>query len=189
MSDFLMKVEKLMRGVVPEATPYIDVERKKEVWKRITLENNGTFKIRRTVDRTLSRLIMEIPVHNLKITFEESDNNHLRIRCNINQKDFKFYITFEDLIERIIKAFRNREIEIGDKEFDEKYLIVTNNEKKMTEILSDKKLKTLLIKNNVSNFHLDNGELFILGHRHIDKFEELNEMLEIMKIVINKISR
>ena len=187
MSELILKIERIMRAFVPEATPYIDVEKKNSIWEDFSLKNNGSFKIVRSRDHTFSRLRMEIPLAKYTVKFEESDTHLLRIKCDIGCKDFMFYISFEDLIEKIIKTFNNNEIEIGDKEFDDKYLITTNDERKMVKILSDRKLKDLLIKNDVSNFHLDNGELFILGNRHLNSMEELNDILEIFKNVISKI--
>ena len=176
-----------MRAFVPEATPYIDVEKKNNTWKIFSIKNKGSFQIIRSRDNTFSRLIMDIPIDQYLVRFEESDTNLLRIKCDIGCKDFIFYLTYEDFIEKIIKTFNNKEIEIGDKEFDDKYLITTNNERKMTSILSDKKLKNLLLKNKISNFHLNNGELFILGNRHLDDIEELSDILEIFKNIIGKI--
>ena len=176
-----------MRGSVPIVIPYIDVERKLDLWNEFALKNNSSCKVKRNVDKTFNRLIIDISFNNYVINFEESDTNYLRVKCQLGSVDFTFYLTFEDLIEKIIKRFNNREIEIGDKEFDDKYLIVTNDEKKMRGVLSDKKLRNLLIKNNVSNFHLDHGELFIIGHRQTDTIDELNDLLEIIKNIIKRI--
>lgn len=187
MPDLIKKIEKVMRAFIPAATPYIDIKKKIKTWEKFSDENNGTLQIKRTGDNAFSRLIMEVPIKNYILRFEESDINLLRVTCNLGIKDFRFYITFEDLIEKIIKSIYNQEIEIDDKEFDDRYLITTNNESKMKEILSDSNLKNLLLKNNISNFHLANGELFILGDRHIDETEEFEIILEIFKSLISKI--
>ncbi|WP_321308968.1 hypothetical protein [Marinifilum fragile] len=189
MPDLIKKIEKVMRAFIPAATPYIDIEKKLKTWEKFCDENNGTLQIKRTGSNTFSRLIMEVPIKNYMVRFEESDLNLLRVTCNLGIKDFRFYITFEDVIEKIIKSFYNQEIEIGDTEFDDKYLITTNNERKMKNILSDSDLKNLLLKNNVSNFHLANGELFILGDRHIDDAKEFEIIFEIFKNLISKVCR
>jgi len=62
MSELIMKIERIMRAFVPEATPYIDVEKKNNIWKEFSLKNNGSFKIKRTTDKAFSRLVMKIPI-------------------------------------------------------------------------------------------------------------------------------
>ncbi|MCK4663115.1 MAG: hypothetical protein KAT68_09640 [Bacteroidales bacterium] len=193
MNKIIKFLNDIFRLFIPESRIYFDVEKKREMWNEFSNENNGEIKVIRTVDNTLSRMEMIIPYENYKIVYKESDIHPLKINCVINNKrDFFFQISVEDFIERIMKSINNVEMEIGEKEFDNNYLIVTNDRVRLTRILSNKELRDLLLNNEFTNFQLkkeeENYNLLLLGGFQIDSKNILNDILRIFKIMIDSLN-
>jgi len=192
MNKFIKLLNDISRALVPESQVYVDVKRNKQLWKEFCEEKNGSFQIRNTNDFAFSNMQMRLPYDNSEISFRESDTNLLKIEyCFTKPLDFSFQISFEDFIEKTIKLISNKEVEIGDKHFDNKYLISTNHEEKLKVLFSNKLLKELLLLQNISNFQIRNkdgqGTLFLLGGRHVITMESLYNLYEIMVITIEYI--
>lgn len=193
MGKLINILNDIFRSIIPESQAYIDVEKKKGIWEKFCKVNNGTIKIKRTIDNTLSKMEMKIPYGNYEIIYKKSDIHPLKIQCEFNnERDFRFQITEEDFIEKIIKSIHNKEIEIGNKEFDNKYLLVTNDKERLTKILSNRKLRDLIMNNKFTNLQIqkinDRNILFLLAGNQNSSYNKLNDVLEIFKILIKSIS-
>lgn len=176
---------------------YLDVSSKRKLWKEIGDRLGGRFKISLTKDNVIEvhRLIIPHKKWNLKIS--ESDTRPLKFEIEFRtNNDYEVTIGPEDYVEKILKHLGKREIEIGNKEFDNYYLVKSNDEVRTFKFFSKEIIK-LLLKHNVyslsyttnTNKHtsklksavsrtieekLDFAELIYLHIKMIDKLEELN---------------
>lgn len=64
----------------------------------------------------------------------------------LNKDDFQFKITREGFFEGIRKFFGAQDIQIGDPFFDDNFLIQSNNETKIKNLLNHQELKALIHK-------------------------------------------
>jgi hypothetical protein len=189
MNKFIKLLNDICKALIPESQVYVDVKRNKQLWKEFCEEKNGNLQIKNTNDFAFSNMRMRLPYDDSEISFRESDTNLLKIEyCFTKSFDFSFQISFEDFIEKTIKLISKTEVEIGDKHFDNKYLISTNNREKLKGLLSNNLLRELLLLQNISNFQFRNkdgkGTIFILGGRHVTKMESLHNLYEIVVITI-----
>ena len=193
MNKLIKILNDIFRSIIPESRIYINVEKKKKIWEEFCHEKKGTINVKRTVDNSLSKIEMRIPYDKYEIIYKESDIHPLKIECEFNNNsDFSFQITVEDFIEKAIKLINNKEIEIGDEEFDNQYLIVTNDKERLIRILSNKELKDLLMRHGFTNLHIHKKDersiMFLLGGRYINSKNELNDVFNIFKTVIESIN-
>jgi len=192
MNKFIEVLNDFCRAIVPESQAIRDVIRKKEFWEQFCKEKEGKFELKSTNNKMYNKIQMNIMYNNSVITFKESDTQALKVEYVFsNYADFTFLLTFEDFIERLFKYISNKEIEIGDKEFDSLYLLETNNKNKLLKLLSNKRLKELLVKYKISNFQVRSqnkvSKLFLLGGRQINSKEQLNDIYEIITLTIDSI--
>lgn len=172
---------------------FIDISKKRDFWKELSEECNGVFKIGHTISKDLERLILQIPYKQYLIEFSESDTHPLKIESTlIANRDFEFVISFEDTLEKLLKLFGQQDIEVGDKVFDNKYLIKEKNTNFVGQILSDERIKTILLKNNAfsfaCNYHKKDNTLRLssLVSRTINSKEELSDLFKLFCLTIDK---
>jgi hypothetical protein len=172
---------------------FIDVSKKRDFWKELSEEFDGVLKVRQTVSKDLERLKLQIPYKQYMIEFSESDTHPLKIESTLlANRDFEFIISFEDTIEKLLKLFGQQDIEVGDKDFDNKYLIKEKNTRFIGNILSVEGIKTILLKNNVFSYGCnyqkkDNTlRLSSLVSRTINSKNELSELLKLFCLTIDK---
>jgi len=171
---------------------FIDISKKRYFWKELSDEFGGVFKIKYTVSKDLERLILQIPYKQYMIEFSESDTHPLKIESTLMaNRDFEFIISFEDTLEKLLKLFGQQDIEVGDKDFDRKYLIKEKNTNFIGHILSEEGIKTILLKNNVFSFGCnyqkkDNTLLLSsLVSRTINSKDELSELFKLFCMTID----
>ena len=148
---------------------YKDVLSKKDLWKDLAELFDGKFKIRKTISGDINSFQLEIPYkdHNLQLT--ETDTKPLKVEIDFKLiRNLEFNISWEDNIERILKLFGKQDIKIGDKEFDKKYLIQSNDSELITKMLNFKKLNKTLLKHNI----------YLLALEYNDK-KEIHKLLTV----------
>lgn len=172
---------------------FIDISKKRDFWKELSEECNGVFKIGHTISKDLERLILQIPYKQYLIEFSESDTHPLKIESTlIANRDFEFIISFEDTLEKLLKLFGQQDIKVGDKVFDNKYLIKEKNTNFVGQILSDERIKTILLKNNVfslgCNYQKKDNTLRLssLVSRTINSKDELSDLFKLFCLTIDK---
>lgn len=68
--------------------------------------------------------------------FAESDTKPLKIEVNFKRLvEYKLVISQEEILDKIMKIFGVKEVEVSSKEFDNKYFIKSNNESITLKIL------------------------------------------------------
>ena len=96
--------------------------------------------------------------------------------------------------EKLLKLFGQQDIEIGDKLFDDRYLIKEKNTNFIGNILSGNEIKTILLKNNVfsfsCNFQKNDNTLQLSGLvcRTINSKAELSEIYKLFCLTIDKMT-
>jgi len=69
--------------------------------------------------------------------FAESDTKPLKIEVNFKRLvEYKLVISQEEILDKIMKIFGVKEVEVSSKEFDNKYFIKSNNESITLKILT-----------------------------------------------------
>jgi len=138
----------LFKEIFIKGQVYKNVLEKRELWSKIAEKLNGKFKIKQTVSRDISTFILEIPYKNHTIVLSESDTKPLKSEIDLDLKEkFEFSISWEGSIEKLMKIFGSQDIQIGSQEFDNKYLIQSNNTQQTRVVLMD--LKDLILKLNI----------------------------------------
>ena len=173
----------LLYEIFIKGQEYKNVLAKKELWKEIAKKLNGKFKIKQTISRDISTLILEIPYKNQMVVLTESDTRPLRSEINMDLKEpFELSISWEGGVEKIMKIFGSQDIQIGNQEFDKKYLIQSNNSSQTISILRD--LKDLILKLNIyiMNLHYEKSgqhKLLITKDRNSNTIDEIIELIEL----------
>ncbi len=134
-----------------------------EVWGEIAKERHGEFKhilckSPAFIDPTnnkLKRFELHLKGHkNSKIILSTSEKHPLKVEYIFKKHpSLEFQIYPEDFIEKISKFLGAKEIEVGDKAFDNKFIIKATNKAAMTYILSDE-IKNYLINSKISSIGL-----------------------------------
>jgi len=189
MNKLIKELDNAFSYMNPVTRGIIDVEKKIDDWNSICIEYGGKIKINRTVDNAYSRVEMRIPFYDSEIIFRESDTRPLKIEFDLKYDlGFTLFVSPEDIIERILKHFRKKELQIGDTEFDKSYLIDSSNDQIALNILGDKTLRTLLLKYSIGSFVIveknNTSCICLFAGRQIDIRTELKDMIKIYEITI-----
>ena len=170
-----------------------------KIWKELANENGGKFNnILCTspaaidpINNKLRRFELKIPsVHDSQIVFTTSEKHPLKVKYEFQkQLDFEFQIYPEDLIEKVFKLFGAREVQIGLKEFDNKFILKSNNQEFMKYIL-DQRNRDFLSHVTLSSINLrsvknSEFEIVLVIHEHVK--EEMQELLDFVGRMINRI--
>lgn len=122
---------------VSQSKGYLDVSTKRELWKTIANNYDGTFKINLTSSNVLEILKIQIPYKNYAINITESDTRPLKFEIEFNSLvNYNLLISHEDTIEKLLKKLGKKEIEIGNSNFDNKYLIQSKDNYNTINLLS-----------------------------------------------------
>jgi hypothetical protein len=183
MTDQAESQINLLYEIFVKGQEYKDVLAKKELWKEIAKKLNGEFKIKQTISRDISTLILEIPYKNQMVVLTESDTRPLRSEINMDLKTkYELSLSWEGGVEKIMKIFGSQDIQIGNQAFDKKYLIQSNNSLQTISILRD--LKDLILKLNIyiMNLHYEKSgqhKLLITKDRNSNTIDEIIGLIEL----------
>lgn len=189
--------ESLFRQIfITQTHGFLDISKKIYFWKELADVTGGEFKVKHTVSRDLASLILKIPYKQYTIEFTESDTHPLKISCSMGAVQvFEFMISFEDTIDKLLKLLGQQDIEIGDEEFDKKYLITEKKTNFIGQILSDNQIKTILLTNNVFSFKCKYQksdktlQLSSLVSRTTNSKSELAELYKLFCLTIDKMRK
>lgn len=171
------------KAFVTRTSGFIDVSRKRHFWQELADELEGELRIVSTVSYDLEKLKLDLHYNNSSIRFTESDTHPLKINCELVAKQpCEFSICYEDNIEKLLKFFGQQDIQVGDEEFDNKYLIQEKKTKYLEQILSDSVIRQIMLRNNVFSFRCTYEKkenilaLSTLVSRTVSSKEELEEL-------------
>lgn len=171
---------------------YKDVFSKKELWKDLAELYDGEFKIKQTISKDINSLQLEIPYKNYIIVLTETDTKPLKFETELKlNRKFEFNISWENIVERILKLFGKQDIKVGDKEFDKKYLIQSNEPKLIKKILNYKGMSKILLKHNLYLLSLEydkkneRHKLMAVKDRNTKKKETMIELINVKFSIID----
>ncbi len=168
---------------------------KREMWREISEDFNGEFKIRHNAGRELEIHNISIPHKKWKIEISVSDTRPLKFEISfLSSQDFELVLSWEDFLERMIKSFSKPEIELGYKEFDKHYLIKSNRSDLVKEIFT-REIQKSLLKNNVYSisYQTDSkrqtAKLISVIQRRAGNKEMITELINMYKLLIDSFEK
>jgi hypothetical protein len=174
---------------------YTDNFPKREMWKEISKELNGEFKIKYNSGHELEIHNISIPYKKWNIKISVSDSRPLKFQISfLSSQDFELVLSWEDFIERILKKFSKPKIELGWKEFDKHYLIKSNRSDLVKKIIT-KEIQKSLLKHNVYSisYKTDSkkrtGELISVIQRRAGNKEIIIELIDMYKLLIDNLEK
>lgn len=159
---------------ITQTQGYLDISKRIEIWKNICSKFNGKLDIKHTKTSEIQTLKLIIQHNKWELKFTESDTKPLKIEINFKKLvDYKLVIGQEEILDKIMKFFGAKEIEISNKEFDNKYFIKSNNESITLKILTPEVADKILNCNIYSlSYTSDSNEsssnLVAVIHRNVD---------------------
>ena len=168
-------------------------------WQLISDKYNGNFRnilstspaIINPIETEIRRFEMTIPYGDAVMIFRTSENHHFKVEIKFQNKlDFEVQIYPEDFVEKISKLFGMKEIEIGNSEFDGKYIIKSNKPEIVLELL-DSTIQKYMIRFKLYSFQLssdDSSTLIILPFIREQEFNELEEFIAFSGHLINRLT-
>jgi len=142
----------LKQVIVTQTKGYLDVSLKRELWREISHEVNGEFKISHNSGNELEVLKIYIPYKNWEIKLSESDSRPLKFEISFRSEiDYELTIGYEDSVERLLKLLGKKEIELGNQTFDSKYLVKSGDSGITKRLISDDVIDSFL-KYNIYSF-------------------------------------
>ncbi len=156
---------------------WTEIEVLKQNWKNIAVEFNGSFKTIKnqsfdTADPYIRSFDLKIPFIEGKICINTSEFRPLKLCYNFSEKiPGEFIIYPEDFMDKIAKFLGAKELETGNKEFDNKFFI-KGNDKKLIESILTKKHQEYLINNQIINLKLEKNK----NHTKLELNIVINEL-------------
>ena len=164
---------------------YKDVFSKKDLWERLAVLYKGKFTIKQTISKDINSFQLEIPYKNHILVLTETDTKPLKFETEFKlNQEFRFNISWEDGLERILKLFGKQDIEIGDKEFDKKYLIQSNDPELVSKLLTSEQIKQAMLKHNIYLLNLEysrknkSHKLMTVKDRNTQKIDIMIELIK-----------
>ncbi len=134
------------------------------IWKQFSLENSGIFRF------SPRGYKLEYPYGDFLITIETHihyttvggntyESEYVRVITEFASKDhFNLLITQQGLIENISKFFGAQDVQTGDKRFDKRFMIKSNDEAKTQLILSNSSITNVLLESETIRLAVTDGE-------------------------------
>jgi len=171
---------------------YKDVFSKKDLWEKLAELYNGKFKMQQTISKDITSFRLEIPYKNHNVVLTETDTKPLKFEMELRlNRNFEFNISWEDSVERILKLFGKQDIKVGDKEFDNKYLIQSNDPELTSKFLNSRHIKQTILRHNIYLLNLEYSEkneyhkLLTVKDRNTKKMEIMIELINFEFAIID----
>ena len=179
--------EILIKGQV-----YKDVLSKKELWEKVADIHSGEFRIKQTISKDMSLFKLQIHYKNQNIVLTESDSKPLKIEIELRlNSEFEFNISWEDGIDRLLKVLGKQDIEIGNIEFDKKYLIQSNNRSLVLKLFNFEQIPQAILKQNIYLINLEYSsknklhKLIIVKDRNTQEVEVMLGLVNLQFAIID----
>lgn len=183
----------IKKSVQVPSDGYIDVFYNREIWSEIAKELHGEFKIHLTASNILEYHVLTIPYDKWEIVLTISDTRPLKASIKmVSVFEFEMFISWEDIIDKILKRFGMTEITLGWDSFDNKYLIISNKPDLVKAIIT-REIQVQLLKLNVCSFSLQSNtkdqttELITVIQRNIGGKKMILEIIDLLKTIIDKL--
>ena len=183
----------LKQVFVTQTHGYLDVSQKRELWKQIGKEINGTFKVAHTAGQEFEILKLYIVHNNYEIVLTESDTRPLKFEINFDSYlEYELILSWEDAVDKLLKKFGKRRIEIGNEKFDNHYSIKSKDKGKTLNLLTKDIIEPLLIHNVYSLSYITDtknkkSNLVTTISRKVEDKEQILDLIELHKLIIDKL--
>jgi hypothetical protein len=179
------------------------------IWRQFSFENNGTYIIEKFDNLDCVEIIyknyiilFDRYIHYQVIGGQSFDTEFTRVRLEFRAPDnLRFRLTKQGFIDIIGKFFGCQDIEIGDKKFDQRFMIKGNDEVKIHLIFSNNDIKNLLsTQKDILLEILDtkgifdepiqdgNVMLYLISETLIVEINQLNLLLKLYQILIDQLT-
>jgi len=183
----------LKHTIVTQSHGYIDILPKQELWRQIETDFKGEFKISHNSGSELQIFRLSIPYQQYEIKLSESDSRPMKFEIEFNSSlDYELILGREDSIEKILKRLGKKEIEIGNKKFDDHYLIQSKDTDKTINLFSEE-ITELLLKYSVYSLSYltdkkqGKSKLRSTINRTIDDKKAIAELIILHEKIIDKL--
>ena len=181
------------RAFITGTKGYLDVFPERELWKQISVEYKGEFRISFNSGNEIEIHRLHIPYKKWNLKISESDTKPLKFEIEFgSQFDYELTIGWEDSIEKLLKLLGKREIEIGNKSFDEHYLI-NSNDREITLKFFSTEIIDCLLKYNVysisyfTDIKKQTSNLISVISRTIDDKKTIEDLINLHFKIIDKL--
>ena len=174
---------------------YTDNLPKREMWKEISKELDGEFKIKHTAGHDLEMHNVSIPHDKWNIMISVSDSRPLKFIISFqSSQDFSMRISQSDFIDRILHKFRKPGIEFGLKPFNDQYSVKTNRSDLVKRTMTQDVQKIFLKYNIYSlSYHTisrsGTSELISVIQRGAGNKEMVLELINMFKLLIDNLKK
>ena len=168
------------------------------IWTEIAVEKGGIFKnilstgptYNLALTTNINRFELQIPSYqNTSILITTSETHPFRVDYNfIKPLGFEFHIYPEDFIFKISKLLGAKEVEIGNKEVDDKFIFKSNNELLINYLMDDKSIR-FLQEIVLSGINLNSNEDSKLDMVLLINERDKNQMLRLIEFTENIIQK
>lgn len=173
---------------------YGDVNKKKESWKSFSDSIAAKFSIKLSASNSLESLFLNFAHNGVEIQFSESDTRPLKVTFSVIAKSkCEISISREDFIEKCLKmAHLCKEIEVGNKEFDDLYLIKGNDDNVLRKLLTDD-IQALMLKTQIytlySSYNSETKKIDFTStiNRRVSEIEELTDVHALTCLLVEKL--
>jgi len=153
---------------------YSDVFPHRELWENVSQKFNGVFKISFNSGSELEIHQLTIPFKKWELLISESDTRPLKFEIKFDVSfDYQLTIGQEDTIDKLMKRLGLKEIEIGNRKFDDKYLIKSNNTD-LTINLFTKEIVDIFLKYN----------LYSISYM-LNKYKQTSKLISVISYAID----
>ena len=132
------------------------------IWEEFSNQQNGILKSESGdlfVEYEYSNFILKVKNYNYNVAGSGySDSYMVGMAEFLNPSQLEFQITKDDWFTSIIKIFKNKEIKVGNNDFDKRFYIKSNRELKTKNILKDKLLLEKIISLNPTRIEITHTE-------------------------------
>ncbi|PKP02270.1 MAG: hypothetical protein CVU11_12490 [Bacteroidetes bacterium HGW-Bacteroidetes-6] len=190
------KSDGLLKGSFITGTHgYLDVSKKRDLWREIADDTNGSFSILHNSSNELETLKIELVYRNEIIKITESATRPLKVEITFDSSlKYNLTVGIEDSIDRILKKLGKKEIEIGYSGFDERYLIQSNDYHTSVNLLAHDIAKEILHLNVYSisyttNTRANKSELITVISRTVEDKKTIENLIELHKKLIDRLKK
>ena len=110
----------------------------------------------------------------------------------VSKDDFSLFITKQGFIEKFKKLFGSQDIEIGERQFDEKFIVKSNDETKAILYLANTSITKLLVEMKTICLDITDGEglwnekpslgnymLYFIADGQVTEIKQLNQLFQL----------
>lgn len=176
-----------------DAFGYIDVDKKKEFWETLSKEVSGKFKIVHNNSNIYEAFTLNFTYNDVNIKFTESDTKPLKVEfSHLSKNRCDILLSREEFIDRIVKKLGgNKEIQVGNNEFDDAYLVQGEDHDVLRKFVS-KDIQKLMLKTDMyslackTDSKTNNLDVISTINRRIRSGNELKDVYKLACLITDK---